>query len=372
LIFHTPHLLPYTDQYGLTVLHHAQISRNAEFYADLLDLLNNPRTFVKKMVWYNDAAALRNDGLCLHREVDADRPDGGLVTVQQVTSGSLSSWADVAAGDRLEGVFTDALQEKRLRKIMEELVSVANGEVVGRAEPSFPLALEFRGPALREILAEGTAALHNAQKQAARARRREQRAAAYTVAPDGTKVVVPRKPGRAPDEVPWPKKKHGEHRHSTVLPTLLVTEQKQKEQALYHPLAPILEARAASGRAAARVAAARRAKSVGCGAVPTKGSQLQTSVSLPALVPSDMAEAEAAKASPKQPSSPTWSRRHWLPENVSLVHPRGPGKLPHLTQVPALVQAPRRMAAVVEAKAATPAPIALRVDTSTEQHSFIF
>jgi len=324
VVYHSPYLLQYTDEYGFTALHHAQLSKNGEFYAQLLELFNDPRCFVKKMVWYTSLEALRHDGLQLKRELDAERPDGGLVTVQQVTEGSLAAWSDVVAGDFLEGAFTEALCKQRLRKIMKDVVGIANGEMVRDAEAHFPVAFEFRGPACRDILAEGIAALAGNPKQAARKRRKQQ---AREEAAAGYSIVT--RPGPKPETCWGPKKANKAHPHSTVLPTLLVREQKQAAQVWVHPLAPFHEAQAAASRAAARVAAVR-SKSSGHYDVAREatGPPLRSSVSLPALAQNDMVEV----VSPKVSSSPTWSRRHWLPENVQVaqVPPRTIIRLPRL------------------------------------------
>jgi hypothetical protein len=368
-----------TDVYGFTALHHAQLSKNPAFYAQLLELFNNPRTFVKKMVWYESSEKLRADNLDLHREVDPDRADGGLVTVQQVSKGSLTAWADVVPGDRLEGVFTEAQSSKRLRKIMEELMSICNSSPIASAtsknkeevkrallqrsaETCFPVAFEFRGPACREILADGSKALHDARKHLARM----QKLQAKAVGPDGVKVVVAKKPQRAP-ETCFSKKKKSEDphiAHATVLPTLLVREEK-KPKAFCHPLAPIIEARVAASRAAARVKeeinrrdSRQRSKSSAnlvarsTDISPPAGRGIRPSVSLPALVPSD--EVAKSRHDSGSPSSPTWSRRHWLPESVQLSQ-----AVPRKIQVQPVVQATSSRANIV-------------TKLDTEQHELIF
>lgn len=415
LIFHSPYLLPYTDEYGFTALHHAQLSKNGEFYGHLLEMLNNPRAFVKKMVWYENAEALRCDGLCLHREKDPDRNDGGLVTVRKVSAGSRAAWSDVNKGDRLEGVFTEAMQSKKLRKIMEELVAVANGGIARGADSSFPVAIEFRGPALKDILNDGgTAALRNLQKQQKKQLQRQRLKEIEASTPNaaaGAKVVLIR-PARGEESKDWPKKTANAHTHSTLLPTLLVREEPEKQNsplAQSNPLAPIHEARAAAGRAAERVAAKRRSKS--CVSLRHRrspsdvettqmspGKKLRPSISLPSLVPADPAVGALEKAQPSnaEPVSPTWSKPHWLPENSkgSKVTPYVPRKMPHsekpadATGVEKAVH-PERGAVLAEASIVEKADASkasgaeaskadgdvcstLSMNIDAEQHSFIF
>jgi len=288
------------------------------------------------MVWYENVEALQADGLVLHREVDPDRADGGLITVRKVTKGSLAAFHDVVPEDRIEDVFTEARITKKLRRIMEELVAVANAGMArekiqfrGHLVPiefcddSFPIAIEFRGPALKEILKEGTAALRNLQKmkqrEIAKQKQREKEAAAENV-DAGAKVVLVRQ-SRAwePEHAP-PKRK--DNTHSIVLPTLLVRENQKDPPVFCHPLTPVYEARAAASRAAERVAVARRCKSVANLRSRSKepGQKLCSSVSLPSLVPADpvLAALEKGAPSPKGPCSPTFSRRHWLPEPVKV------------------------------------------------------
>jgi hypothetical protein len=223
-LFHMPYLLEYTDKYGFTALHHAQLSRNAEFYAELLKLFNNPRTFQKKLVQYDGIEALRSDGLVLHRELDFDRPDGGLVTVQQVRPGSLAEWNGVVVGDHIKAIFTEALCEKSTKKIMQEMMSIISlDRIPGGAEANFPLAFDFRGPALREILAEGMAALQNANKKPDARKQKKLEKRASIVGPGWEKVV---KPQPQPGETQPPKSAHP---HDEVLPTLLVREKKRKK-----------------------------------------------------------------------------------------------------------------------------------------------
>lgn len=260
------------------------------------------------------------DGLVLHQEPDPERADGGLVTVTDVKVGSLAAWGDVVAGDHLETIISDALCSKKLRKVLQRFLHIARDE----ADPTeaeelfprlFPVAFEFRGPACREILEEGMAALHNAA-HASRVRKQQQAAAVAT-----GKLVVVKRPVRAP-ETCWPKRSRSHH-HAVVLPTLLVREGKSPSR--HQPLAPIHEPHVAASRAAARVTALRRAKSTEPRVVAREGQaadaeappqpQLRQSVSLPALVCSEQQEQEA----PKAPRDPTWSRRHWLPENVSIL-----------------------------------------------------
>jgi hypothetical protein len=276
-VFHEPHLLPYTDQHGFTALHHAQLSKNAEFYAGLLDLLQDPKNFLKKVVWYDSADALRRDGLRLHREADALRPQGGIITVQQVPKESLAARNDVKVGDRLEGLFSEALgKPKKLRKLLEEASAVASGKLSRGAEDSFPMGLEFRGPALREIIAEGMAGLYNANKKSMRERCR--------------KRFIQRKqlvPERKHGETFWPKKGNSVDAHSAVVPTLLVSEQDAKSPGLFDPIGFRPRGNPRDGKA-------------------SRSCRMQGAASLPVLVPPPL-------DTPQEIPSPARMGNQWLP-----------------------------------------------------------
>jgi len=341
LIFHNPELLPLTDQFGFTVLHYAQLSKNGEFYAHLLQLLHDPRSFVKKMVWYDTVDSLREDGLLLSRTPDYDSQFGERVTVQKVTKGSRAAFFEVAPGDRIEGVCSHALATKKAKKIYEEVVSIACGIEPEKAKSSFPLAIEFRGPALREILDEGDKALRNAVKQMEKEQKRQAKkekiAAAFANLPqpsEGAIKVFPKPPKQAADLWPAKKKKHDPSPHCSVLPTLLVREGGQQDgtpapKVIIHPLAPIYEARAAAGRAAERVAAARMPKAKSTSTlVPQRGHSdegepsMKASVSLPALVQAEEPEAQSSEQTGRKGAdNMAWSRPHWLPKGSKVVKP---------------------------------------------------
>lgn len=67
LVMHFPYLLQLTDESGFTALHYAQLSGDAEFTAQLLDLYHEPRNLARKYVRYERPEQLRADGLVLER-----------------------------------------------------------------------------------------------------------------------------------------------------------------------------------------------------------------------------------------------------------------------------------------------------------------
>lgn len=190
MVQHTPQLLTYTDKYGLTALHHAQMSRKAEFFSELLQIYHDPRFFERKFVKYSNVQELRDELLCLARPPEdpklARRPDAksdppvasrgpakplpvvplppGPVVVQNLAKGSRACWEGVVPGDTLEGVYSENPRSRNFRKIAREVCDTTDG--AGRMEDCFPMSLEFRGPACRELLRECKAALSHVGKSA--------------------------------------------------------------------------------------------------------------------------------------------------------------------------------------------------------------
>mmetsp|Transcript_61175 Transcript_61175/g.108856 ORF Transcript_61175/g.108856 Transcript_61175/m.108856 type:complete len:421 (-) Transcript_61175:48-1310(-) len=285
IVQHTPQLLTFTDKYGLTALHHAQMSQKAEFFCNFLQLYHDPRFFERKFVRYENVQELREEFLCLEKPPGDRPPDPapappapgrgpakpapvlplppGPIVLQNLAKGSRACWEGVVPGDTLEGIYSDNPRSRNFRKIAREVCDTVDG--AGKMEDCFPLSLEFRGPACRELLRECAKALSHVA-----------RGASAVSVPPGANIGKPihvlkaqQSRGPRPAGQRGPRRLAPTEHGAGVLPTLLVREQqtrpmlpsitKRANEWWCHPMKPIIDARVASGRAAARVSVARAA-----------------------------------------------------------------------------------------------------------------
>lgn len=171
LVTHHPYLLSLTDNRGFSALHYAQLSDNAGFLAELLELYRHPEMTIKKLVVYHTESEFEEDvfrGL----EVLRYNPSPGSesrAAVVQVSDFGPAAEAGVLPGDTLEGVLGVELLSSRQPPPVEE-PDILQGI---RFQFTFPLTLEFRGGSLgAEVLgtdgwtpSHAAAALHTNNHQ---------------------------------------------------------------------------------------------------------------------------------------------------------------------------------------------------------------
>jgi len=153
---HYPHLLSLTDKHGFGPLHHAEMSGNSDFVAQVLKLYRNPKSFALKVLCFETEAEMWQDQQlgfemrCMNPLTDKNTQTF-TVLVERVPDGSKASTAGIMPGDWLEAVRNDtSLLESRMPPPKADDVF---GALRG---PSwkFPISLEFRGSALVSLLAK--------------------------------------------------------------------------------------------------------------------------------------------------------------------------------------------------------------------------
>jgi len=183
LVFHWPYLLALSDSYGFTALHHAQMSGDAEFMAQLLELYHDPRTFTRKFVRFESEEELRSEGLrlqygsCSRSKAGSAvgskagssvrSADNESVVVEFVHPGRLCATAGIMPGDTVEGLESQPVRGRPQSQGQNEEVTIEDifDVVMGdrKLGSGFPLTLEFHGPACTEILGRnGWTPLHAA------------------------------------------------------------------------------------------------------------------------------------------------------------------------------------------------------------------
>lgn len=156
LVTHFPYLLSLTDAHGFSALHHAEMSGDPAFVAQLLQLYRDPRSFALKVLRYRSEGELLDDrdrGLEICG-VTAQGPTAigsTAATVRCVGLGTLAEAAGVMPGDTLEAIrgasFLSQRQQPPVAKDVLEALRSGHSESLG-----FPVTLEFRGSACAQIL----------------------------------------------------------------------------------------------------------------------------------------------------------------------------------------------------------------------------
>mmetsp|Transcript_117117 Transcript_117117/g.372982 ORF Transcript_117117/g.372982 Transcript_117117/m.372982 type:complete len:504 (-) Transcript_117117:256-1767(-) len=141
---HYPYLLSLTDSYGMTALHHAEMSGSPVFVTQVLELYRHPRVYVLKHLLYETLEELQTD---VARGFEED---------------SLARASGIAPGDTLEAIVGEGFLSPR-----QEPPAAADDVLAALCRQSggslFPMTLEFRGSALGEILgSDGWAPTHAA------------------------------------------------------------------------------------------------------------------------------------------------------------------------------------------------------------------
>jgi len=171
---HWPHLLSLTDKSGFGPLHHAEMSGDPHFVAQILKLYKNPRTFPLKFLRYETPEDLILDydlGFTLRLLTDDDAAAGKGVVGSHVANGvpdlSRASRMGVMAGDVLEAVTPDGAVGLTLRHPPPLVDGREVFDVLIREMP-FPLTLEMRGSGCCLILqGDGWTPAHGAAGMAA-------------------------------------------------------------------------------------------------------------------------------------------------------------------------------------------------------------
>lgn len=169
---HYPYLLSLTDSYGMTVLHHAEMSGSPVFVTQVLELYRHPRAYVLKHLSYETLEELETDvargfevrggRAAAALQVQMSHADLGHSIVCRVGEDSLARSAGIVPGDTLEAIVGEGFLGPR-----PEPPAVADDVLAALCRQSggslFPMTLEFRGSALGEILgSDGWAPTHAA------------------------------------------------------------------------------------------------------------------------------------------------------------------------------------------------------------------
>jgi hypothetical protein len=174
LVAHYPYLLSLSDRYGLSALHHADLSGDSSFVSRVLQLYRNPRAFSLKVVTYESEEAFLSDrdrGLMVRTVTDELLEETAVVSC--VGKNTLASAAGVMTEDYLDAVYGklmpvgQRIDLPRADDVLDALVA-SDLNLIG-----FPLRLEFRGPAFVEILGrDGWTPCHAAAAQCGRQHRK--------------------------------------------------------------------------------------------------------------------------------------------------------------------------------------------------------
>lgn len=174
---HFPYLLSLTDAHGFSALHHAEMSGNPCFVAQVLELYRDPKTFALKVLTYESEEELLEDrrlGVELASSFRAFvEPSEALPAVLSVGKGSLAEAAGVMAGDVLEAVRGATFLSQRNTPPLEG--DVLGALCIGGSDClGFPVVLEFRGSACAQILCrDGWTPSHGAAGKAGNAGHRQ-------------------------------------------------------------------------------------------------------------------------------------------------------------------------------------------------------
>lgn len=152
LVAHYPFLLTFTDQYGMTALHHAEMSGDPRFVSQVLTFYRNPRSFVAKQLQYDTEEEMLADyagGFSIQREYSETL--GNVVVVKFVGEDTLAREAGIMVGDMLETLGgASFLGMRHPPPVGEDILDALR--VGSPGSFGFPVTLEFRGSACQEIL----------------------------------------------------------------------------------------------------------------------------------------------------------------------------------------------------------------------------
>jgi len=151
LVTHFPYLLSLTDNFGFGPLHHAEMSNNPWFVAQVLKLYRNPKTFALKVVTYEAEEDLLRDqkeGFEFRLDVVESTRLANMQVIRVVSVGPKTAAAavGVAPGDVLETVGGESFPQLQPMS-QDDDVLIALGTNV-----RYPLTLELRGSAATQAL----------------------------------------------------------------------------------------------------------------------------------------------------------------------------------------------------------------------------